>query len=129
MKPLDNVTVHEGELAFFWFDESGILCALSKDTPRTFEKQQKNYEFIKNISGNKKVCLLSDTTNSATQDKATRDYMAQEIPNVFIAMAVISDSILGKFITNMFLHLKQQPIPIKFFSNEKDAKEWLKGFL
>ncbi|MES2763725.1 MAG: STAS/SEC14 domain-containing protein [Bacteroidota bacterium] len=129
MKLMDNATVFEGELAFFWFDESGILCAISKDTPRTLEKQQKNYVFVKQITGNKKVCLLSDTTRSALQDKTTRNYMAEELPHMFTAMAVVSDSVLGKYITNLFLNLKQQPIPIKFFSSEQEAKKWLKNYL
>jgi hypothetical protein len=129
MKPPPDVKIFEGELATFWFDENGILCALSKNTPRTLEKQKKNYEFIREITSNKKVCLLSDTTTSRPQDKETRDYMAGELPKIFKAMAVISGSVLGKLITNTFLVLKKQPIPIKMFSNEAEAKEWLKNHL
>ena len=42
MKPPEHVTLFEGELATFWFDEQGILCALSKSTARSLEKQKKN---------------------------------------------------------------------------------------
>jgi hypothetical protein len=124
-----STKIFEGELATLWFDENGILCALAKSVPRTLEKQKENYTFIRQITGNKKVCLLSDTTSSRPQDKETRDYMARELPNVFKAMAVISESVTGIFITNVFLTLKRQPIPIKIFSDEKKAKEWLKQYL
>jgi hypothetical protein len=129
MKPMGNATVFEGELAFFWFDASGILCALSKDTPRTLERQQKNYVFVKHITGNKKVCLLADTSKTARQDRATREYMAEELPHLFIAIAVISAAIPATFFINLFLALKQQPIPIKFFNSEEKAKAWLKTYL
>ena len=129
MKPPDNAKIIEGELATFWFDESGILCAIAKNVPRSLEKQRDNYVFIKQITGNKKVCLLSDTTSSTPQDKETRDYSATEMPNVFKAMAIISDSVLGQFSANVFLALKDQPIPIKFFADENTAIEWLKAYL
>jgi len=129
MKIPDNTTVFEGELATFWFDENGILYALSKNTPRTLERQKENYQFIKKITGNHKVCLLCDTTNSSLQGKETRDYSATQLPNYFHAMAVISKSAIGKFLTNVFLKLKNQPVPITFFNNEIEAKEWLKKYL
>jgi hypothetical protein len=125
----DNVKIYEGELATFWFEENGILCANAKSTPRTVERQKENYRFIKEMTGGKKVCLLSDTTNASPQDKETRDYAAAELPNVFIAMAVVSKSALGGFSANVFLTLKQQPIPIRMFENEHEAKEWLKTYL
>lgn len=125
----DNTQVFEAELGTFWFDEHGILCAQAKNTARTLEKQKETYAYIKKITNNTKVCLLSDTTNTSSQDKEVRDYVAIEMPHIFHAMAVISSSKLGHFVTVIFLALKQQPIPIKFFHNEKDAKDWLKQFI
>lgn len=129
MTPPDNTKTFEGELATFWFDENGILCAAAKNVPRSLESQKENYAFIRELTGNKKVCLLSDISSSTPQDKATRDYAASEIPNVFKAMAVISTSVLGQFSANIFLVLKAQPIPIKFFTDEASAKQWLKNYI
>jgi hypothetical protein len=119
----------EGELATFWFDELGILCAKAKNVPRSLETQKQNYAFIRQITGNRKVCLLSEMTDSSPLDKETRDYVAKELPFVFHAMAVMSDSPTGKIIANLFLALKNQPIPIRMFSSELTAKEWLKQYL
>ena len=73
--------------------------------------------------------MLSDATSSSPQDREVRDYIAAEMPNIFKAMAVVSTSVVGKFIVNLFLVIKKQPVPIKMFSNESDAKEWLKNYL
>jgi len=129
MKIPDNTTVFEGELATFWFDENGILCANSKNTPRTVERQKDNYAFIRKITGNKKVCLLSDNTETSLQGEETRNYAASHISKFFKAKAVISFSSDGKYVVNSFLALKKQPVPIKMFDNEKEAKEWLMQYL
>ena len=128
MKAPSDAVVFEGDLATFWFEED-LLCAHAKSCGRTLEKQKENYDLVRRISGNKKVCLLTDVTSVSPQDKETRDYMAAELPNVFKAMAVVSSSVWGKFVTNLFLALKQQPIPIKFFSSEAEAREWIKQYL
>lgn len=122
-------TIFEGELASFWFDENGFLCAQAKNTPRTLERQKENYALIRKISGNKKVCLLTDTTSSSAQDRATREYTATEIPHIFKAMAIISTSAAGRMVANLFIALKDNPIPIKIFGDESSAREWLKTYL
>jgi hypothetical protein len=129
MNPPEGTVIYEGELASFWIDENGILCARGKYTSRSLEKQEANYEFIRKITGDKPVCLLSDTTSSPPMDRATREYIASEMPKVFKAMAVISETPLGRMVANAFLAINRDPIPIKMFDNEKEAKEWLKQYL
>jgi hypothetical protein len=121
--------ITEGELATFWFDEKGILCAVAKDTGRTLQKQIDNYKLIREIAGNKRICLLSDATLSAPMDKQTRDYISKELPEVIKAMAVISHSATGSFTSIVFMSVKQTPIPMKLFDNEQDAREWLMQYL
>jgi hypothetical protein len=103
-----------------------ILFAIAKPTPRTLNRQKANYELLKRITNNKRVCLLADTTHAAAQDKETRDYSVKEMPNVFKAMAIVSASYFGRFISYIFLRLKKQPIPIQVFAAEKEAQVWLK---
>jgi hypothetical protein len=129
MIPPENVTIYEGELASFWFDEDGILCANSKSVPRTLEKQKANYALVRQITGNKPVCLLADNTFTYTQDDTTREYSAQEMPKLFKAMAVISRTTIGRAAAHLFTYFQGQPIPIRGFENEKDAKEWLMQYL
>ncbi len=129
MEAPKDVKLFEGELATFWFDESGILCANSKIIERTMENQKRNYDFIREICANKKVCILTDTTTSSPLEKEVRNYVANEIKTVFNAMAIISHSALGKMISNSFLMLHTPAIPVKFFSDEKEAKVWLHNFM
>jgi hypothetical protein len=42
---------------------------------------------------------------------------------------MISNSQLGKMLANMFFNMKKQPYPTKMFTDETEAKEWLKQYL
>ena len=129
MTPPKNATLYEGELADFWLEEDGILCAVSKKVSRTQVKQKDNYELIRKITGNKRVCLLADNTETYTQDDSTRQYTAQEIPRIFKAMAIVSRTTIGRASAHLFEYFHGQPIPIKCFEHEKEAKTWLVQFL
>ncbi len=121
--------IFAGEIATYWFDEDGILVSLSKNTMRTVANITGNVAFVKQITNNKKVPLLIYLTNSPVPDKATQKLSREQLPNIYTAMAMISEPGLAKFIMNLLFKFQSPPIPMKNFSNEKDAKEWLKQYL
>ena len=129
MTPPRNAKVYEGDLADFWFEEDGILCAVSKMVPRTLENQKANYDLISAITSNKRVCLLADNTLTYEQDDETRKYMASEIPKIFKAMAVISRTVFGQAVSDTFLYYQGKPVPIKTFKDESEARQWLRQFI
>jgi hypothetical protein len=58
--------------------------------------------------------------------------MASEMKEIYKAMAIVSDSLFGRSIANNFMVsqiLERDALPMKMFSNEADAKEWLKQYL
>ncbi|HNP22724.1 MAG TPA: STAS/SEC14 domain-containing protein [Panacibacter sp.] len=119
----------EGEIASYMLDHQGILVAYSKSIRRTVENIGRNIQLVKKITGNKKVPLLIHLVNSPMPDKATRDFSAAQLPNVYTAMAMVSKPGLATLIMNLLFKLKPPPIPMKNFSNENEAKEWLKQFI
>jgi hypothetical protein len=125
-----NTNIIDWPTSAMWFDEDGILCVISKKAPaQTLEEARKSMEDFENLTGKRKVCMLIDITNSAPTSKEMRDYSAAELPKITKALAMISTSALGKMIANLFFGLKPPPYPTKMFSNEKEAKEWLKQYL
>ncbi len=130
MIPPQNVKVIEFPTSTMWFDEHGILCSISKKVPQqTVEEAKKTMEDFIKLTGGKKVCLLSDSTDSTPSDKEMRDYIAEVIPEIAKAVAVISRSAVGKMVANLFFSIKKQPYPVKMFDSETEAKEWLKQYL
>lgn len=114
-----------------WFDESGILCCISKKGigDQTLEQVMETMAGFHRIIGPEKVCMLIDVTYSAESSREVRAYASQELPKVVKAIAVVSSSALGKMVANLFFRLKAQPYPAKMFNNEKDARAWLQKYL
>lgn len=125
--PADRQTF-EGEIATYWFDE-GILVSLSKSPQRTGSNISGNVALVKEITGNKRVPLLIYLSNSPVPDKETRKFSTTQLPVIYSAMAMVSKPGLSKFIMNVLFALKPPPIPMKSFTDDKEAKEWLKQYL
>jgi hypothetical protein len=126
-KPDDRKTF-EGEIASYWFDD-GILISLSKNPKRTVENISKNVALVKEITGNRRVPLLIYLSNSPVPDKETREFSTKQLPLIYSAMAMVSKPGLSKFIMNILFALKLPPIPMKSFTDDAAAKEWLKQFV
>ncbi len=130
MIPPENVKVIDFPTSIMWFDEYGILCSVAKKVPQqTVEEAKKSMIEFKKIIGEKKVCLLSDNTDSPPVNKEMRDFAAEVIPEIVKAIAVLSNSAVGKMAANLFFSLKKQAYPVKFFDQEEEAKQWLKQYL
>jgi folylpolyglutamate synthase/dihydropteroate synthase len=131
LKIPDNAKIREWPTSTSWFDEDGILYSISKKgvEPPSLEDTKKLLEEFKKMLDGKKICMLLDVTHTVESSREIRDYVAEEFPKYVKAIAMISDSALGKMLANLFFTLKTQPYTTKMFSNEQDAKDWLKQYL
>jgi hypothetical protein len=126
--PPTNKKTFEGEIATYWFDD-GILVSLSKSPRRTVQNIINNVALVKQITGNKPVPLLIYLSDSPIPDKQTRKFSTEQLPIIYSAMAMVSKPGLAKFIMNILFSLKPPPIPMKSFSDDQEAKAWLKQFV
>jgi len=122
-EPTDR-QVFKGEIASYWFDD-GILVSLSNNRQRTVANITSNIALIKEITNNTKVPLLVYLKNSPIPDKETRKFSTKQLPDLYTAMAMVSKPGLAKFIMNILFKLKPPPIPMKSFTDDKEAKQWL----
>ncbi|MGZ3883027.1 MAG: DUF7793 family protein [Bacteroidia bacterium] len=125
---MDETEFIKGEIADYRY-ENGILYSYSKSPKRTIKNITENISLVKQITGNKKVPLLIYLCDSPVPDKATRKFSAEQLPNVYTAMAMVSKPGLAQLIMSILFRLRTPPIPIKSFSDDIAAKEWLQQFL
>ena len=125
----NNKPLIQGEIADYRLGDEGILYSYSKSIKRTVKNISGNIELVKRITGNKKVPLLIYLSNSHVPDKETRKFSAEQLPNIYTAMAMVSNSGLGKAIMNVLFKFKPPAIPMRSFSDDKAAREWLKQYL
>ena len=121
--------VFEGEIATYWFDDNGILVSLSKSIKRTVANISGNVALVKSLTNNQRVPLLIYLKNSPVPDKETRKFSTEKLPEIYSAMAMVSEPGLASFIIKILFKFKPSPIPMKSFTNEQEATEWLKQFL
>jgi len=126
--PTDRPII-EGEIATYWIDDDGILVSLSKSIRRTVANITNNVALVKQITDNKRVPLLIYLTNSPVPDKETQKVSREQLANIYTAMAMISEPGLAQFIMNLLFRFQRPPIPMKNFTDEAEAKEWLKQYL
>lgn len=120
--------VFEGEIATYWFDD-GILVSLSKSIKRTVQNISGNVALVKSITGNKPVPLLIYLKNSPVPDKETRRFSTEQLPHIYSAMAMVSKPRLAQFIINILFTFKPPLIPMKSFTDENAARQWLQQYL
>ncbi len=119
----------EGEIADYYFDTEGILYSYSKSIKRTVENIGRNVALVKQITGNKPVPLLIYLTDSPVPDKATRQFSTEQLPNIYKAMAMVSKPGLSQLIMSLLFKFQKPPIPMKSFTDDQKAREWLERFL
>lgn len=125
----DDVEVHDLSTSKMWF-RGDIVCAVSKGRgSRSIEETKELIENFKKLTGDKKICLLIDVSNTMETPREVRDYAAEEFPKFIKAIAMLSDSALGKMIANLFFTVKHQPYPTKFFNDEEEAIKWLQQYI
>ena len=130
MKPDNLAEVYDIPLSTMWFDEQGILCSVTKkNAALTKDALTATFDYIKKKSGEKKVCWVGDVTEASFPTQEARDFAGVETPKFIKALALITNSEVSQLIANVFLALKRPPYPTKMFTNEKDAKAWLKQYL
>jgi hypothetical protein len=127
-KPTDR-QIWEGEIATYWFDDNGILVSLSKNPERTIKNISGNVSLIKSITNNKPVPLLIYLSQSPVPAKEVRKFSTEQLPLIYSAMAMVSKPGLSKFIMNILFAFKPPPIPMKSFTDDQAATEWLKHYL
>ena len=119
----------EGEIADYLLTDDGILISYSKSILRTVENIAVNVELVKKITGNKKVPLLIYLKNSPVPDKETRKFSTEQLPQIYTAMAMVSKPGLAQLIMKILFKFQIPSIPMKSFTDDGKAMEWLKKFL
>lgn len=126
--PVDDKII-EGPIAFHWFTPDGILHSKTKDQALTKEMAKAAIEFYAKLAKGKKLVMISDTTNVHPMDNETKEVFSQGIPKIFKAIAIISNSQMGRIIANIFLKFRKHEVPMRVFLTQHDAAEWARQFL
>lgn len=130
-----TVSVHSAELfetnlLTCYMGDDGILYSESKIAERTIQNYEELFELYKKISdnGREKIRTLGNITKTQPMSKEVREFISKELPKYIKAMALLSDSSLGRMIGNFFLKVNPTQYPSMVFNDRDEAVRWLKQF-
>ena len=73
-------------------------------------------------------CLI-DMKGLVSVTKEAREYMAADGSLFITAGALLVNNSLTKMLGNLFLNINKPKVPTRIFTEEEEAKKWLKQFL
>ncbi len=111
-----------------WLREDGIIQDFVLPTAEyTLEDAKQGLAAIDQVSNGKLHPILVDTRNIKTMERAAREELAA-VKGVTSA-AILIDSALSRMIGNVLITFSKPVIPMRLFTSEAEAIEWLKGYL
>jgi len=109
------------------FGNDNILIVRIKEGVTIDLKQAKIMnDNMKRHAANGKIPVLMDTRVRYSWDKDAQQYIAEN-SEWRLATAVLSDNPFSRLLSNTYVKLFKPSYPIKLFTEEEKAMEWLKG--
>ena len=127
-----EATVIEMPSSTIWLDKDGILYSVGKPPagPRSIDDLRAEMAEFRRVIGEGKYCIIMESSGKGpTPPKEQRDEIARELNSVTKALAVVSSSPLGRMMANLFFSFKPPKYPMKLFSTEREARQWIRQYL
>lgn len=123
--------VIETQTARIWLDEDGIIrVSLIGVKSEGLAIARENWEALSQTSQGKIRPMFADIRSVKTVGVEERRFYARiETKDLINAVALLVNSPISRVVGSFFLGLNRLPVPIKIFTSEGQALEWLKGFL
>jgi hypothetical protein len=126
-----NTKRYHTSVSEIWLDDEAIMhIVFAKGVTITLPDMEEAYKLFGDLgfgAGKKKSRqLLSGGPFNIS--KEARDYAGKNATDYFIAAAMVTDSILMRYVINLFNSIQKHDVPFKLFSSEEDAIEWLRTF-
>lgn len=114
-----------------WLSDAGILRGQIKNGAKEkLEDACANVQAASKIAGGRKVPVLIDMRGMKSVSSEARAHYGSEIPAAYsLAQALLVGSLISRVIGNFFLGINKPPFPIKMFTSESEALDWLEGFI
>ena len=113
-----------------WMDEEGFLCCqYAENLHLSLEVAVSIVESRIFFAKGNTYPLLIDMRGIKSTTKKAREYMATIGATLVKAGALITGSALNRTLGNIFLTIDKPLVPTKLFTNEVNARQWLKQYL
>ena len=124
-------SVVETRTARIWLEDNEILrTVIYPKSELTFEDARDILDRHIELVGDNRVVSLVDIRQIKSVTREARTHATDESVSRFaLALALIVDTPVSRVIGNFFLGINRPPYPTRLFTSEREAVNWLKGFI
>jgi len=110
-----------------WLSDDGIIIAIANPQPlHTLENAIENTRINQELAGDVKRPFIIDLTKVTAMSREARAYYAGPEPRKSLtAVALITESNIGRLVANFFIGLTKPVLPTKLFNSYNEALEWV----
>ena len=116
-------------IAKMWKEEGIIFVKFIDKLDMTLENAKSGVQARLELSEGMSQPVLIDMRGIKSVTKEAREYLAEEGAKLITAGALIVGSPLNRTLGNIFLWVNKPKVPTKLFTDEGEAREWLKPYL
>lgn len=113
-----------------WVDENDILwIKVLEGANISLEALKEDVSYNQKLLGEKKELALYDARTVYSITKEASEYLQSDVLNkTRVATAVLTNNLGTRILVNFIASIRKSKSPVKFFSNEEDALNWLHTF-
>lgn len=127
IQPHPSAEVYRTKTARIWVgDDEIVRVSCTPGAVHGLEEAKENLEAIP-TERHKRRPVLVDIRHVAAVNQEARDLYRNPEANDIIALALLIESPLSRVIGNIFVGLSKMHVPVRLFTSEAPAVEWLKG--
>ena len=121
----------ETQSAKIWLDTDGIIRLVSLGSHgEGLAPAEENWLAVDQARRGKRRPLFGDIRKTGPVDAEGRKFYANiEGKDLITAVALLVESPISRVVGSLFLGLNRPPVPIRIFTSEQMALEWLRDFL
>lgn len=109
-----------------WLDGSGILITITTTQVQTLQDAKENMKITWAAGNGIPRPLLIDISRTRAMSKEAREeYTAPESRKHITAVALLTNSNVGRMVGNLFINLNKHVVPIKLFTDPVKGRDWL----
>ena len=124
-KPKENAV--ETRASFYYLEEGLLIHIINKPKDlHGIEDAKENIVALRNMSNGVPHLLLIDVTHIKSIERGARELYASEgNPHRVKAVALLTNSIVGRIVGNFFIGFNKPEVPTRLFIDERLARSWL----
>lgn len=121
----------ETRIAKMHLRKDGIIHSVGRDDlVESLADAHEQIEAIKSINDGLKRPFLADARKLKKVEKEAREFYASAATgDVCEAVAIMAETRVSKVLINFFMKINKPAYPMRMFTDEEEAIEWLKTFL